>query len=87
MQNSLTRDPFNFELALIRVGMVAAEDIRETIIKGGTSKQKFPKRSSLTMALYQALKGDRKGSGGNSDTDKPLVLSGSLLNAITYKLE
>lgn len=87
MQNSLARDLFNFDLALIRVGMVAAEDIRETIVKGGTSKQKFPKRSSLTMAFYQALKGDRKGEGGNSDTDKPLVLSGSLLNAITYKLE
>ena len=87
MQNSLARDLFNFDLALIRVGMVAAEDIRETIVKGGTSKQKFPKRSSLTMALYQALKGDRKGSVGNSDTDKPLVFSGSLLNAITYKLE
>ena len=63
-----------------------------TISSGGTSKEKFPERSSLTLELYRqraeakGRKGKSKG-GGNLMTAKPLVLTGKLLNSIGYEVK
>lgn len=84
-----TRDK---EKALAILGRQAADDVRMTITSGGTSKEKFPERSSLTLELYRqraeakGRKGKSKG-GGNFMTAKPLVLTGKLLNSIGYEVK
>lgn len=78
------RDP---EKALTLVGQKAAEDVRQTIIKGGTSDEKFPSRSPLTLALLQAQSaGHRVSKPSATATDKPLQLSGALLNSIAFEV-
>lgn len=82
-----TRDK---EKALAILGTQAADDVRMTIKRGGTSKEKFPERAPLTMELYrQQSKGKgRKGNGGgNASTTKPLVLTGKLLNSIGFEVK
>lgn len=80
--------------ALAVVGTIAQQDITETIARGGTSKEKFPERSELTMALLdQAQKGRKRPSGKNasgasaSNRTQPLVLTGKLLNAIKFDVK
>lgn len=83
-----TGDP---DQALDAVGAVAVGDIMNTIASGGTSKEKFEKRSPLTMALLKAsaeghdARGRNAAGKSNSTTDQPLVLNGNLLNSIGYK--
>lgn len=87
LMRSMGRDLFDLDLALTRVGVVAVEDIKQTIVRGGTSQQTFARRAPMTLALYEAFRRGRKGKGGNDTTDKPLVLSGVLLNSISFQLE
>lgn len=90
LQNALakTGDPVK---ALDTVGAIAVNDVMNAIASGGTSKEKFERRSPLTMAMLEASAKDHKASGknvagkSNSNTDKPLVLTGRLLNSIGYK--
>lgn len=78
--------------ALETVGMMAKNDIQQTIVSGGTSSERFPRRSPLTMALLgQNMKGHKANGknlvgGGASATDKPLVLTGRLLNSIDFRI-
>ena len=86
LQNALKRD-WDPEKALTLVGQKAAEDVRQTIIKGGTSDEEFPRRSPLTLALLQAQSTSHKASTPSATaTDKPLQLSGALLNSITFEV-
>lgn len=78
------------EKALAILGRQAADDVRMTITSGGTSKEKFPERSSLTLELYRQRaesKGRKSKGGGNLSTAKPLVLTGKLLNSIGYEVK
>lgn len=76
------------------VGTVAVDDVRETIRKGSTRLQRFPRRSPLTMALYDAmLRGKKKPSGKNVNdranirTTKPLEFSGALSHSIAFEVK
>ena len=73
--------------ALVEVGQIAQSDIQNTIADGKTSKEEFPRRSKLTMAIYAAQAEDHKtdGTGGISG-DKPLFKTGVLMNSISYNL-
>lgn len=73
--------------ALVEVGQIAQFDIQSTIADGKTSKEEFPRRSKLTMAIYAAQAEDHKtdGTGGISG-DKPLFKTGVLMNSISYNL-
>jgi hypothetical protein len=78
------------EKALAILGRQAADDVRMTITSGGTSKEKFPERSSLTMELYRQkaeAKGRKGKGGGNLTTAKPLVLTGKLMNSIGFQVK
>ena len=78
------------EKALAILGRQAADDVRMTITSGGTSKEKFPERASLTLELYRQKaesKGRKSKGGGNLMTAKPLVLTGKLLNSIGYEVK
>lgn len=86
LKNALKHD-WDPEMALTNVGTVAAEDVRQTIIKGGTSDEEFPRRSPLTMALLQAQSDGHKVSASSATaTDKPLQLSGALLKSIAFEV-
>lgn len=80
----------NATTALKLAGTQAAQDVRETIRKGGTRTQQFPERSPLTMELINPAKGKtRKGkaSKANATTTKPLMLTGRLLNSIHFEVK
>lgn len=73
--------------ALVAVGLQAKTDVQETINNGGTSKEKFEKRSGLTQKIYARESMDHVTDGtGGIEGDKPLFKTGTLLNAITFKL-
>lgn len=73
--------------ALELVGMEAVDDIRNTLSSGGTRNLKFPPRSPLTMALYQAIAaGHQKDGSGNYSTMQPGVVTGTLLKAIAFQV-
>lgn len=77
----------NIKAALSLVGMQASADIRQTLVDGGTKLDTFDRRAKLTMELYEReAKGHASDGSGNMHTDKPLVKTGSLLNAIGYQL-
>ena len=77
----------NIEAALSLVGMKASADIRQTLVDGGTKLDTFDRRAGLTMELYEReAKGHAADGTGNMHTDKPLVKTGNLLNAIGYQL-
>lgn len=77
----------NIETALNLVGMQASADIRQTLVDGGTKLDTFDRRAGLTMELYERETDGHASDGtGNLNTDKPLVKTGSLLNAIGYQL-
>lgn len=76
----------HIDLALNLVGIKATDDIKETLIKGGTKLDTFDRRAKLTMELYEGEAAEHETDGtGNLQTDKPLVKTGSLLNAIGYR--
>ena len=83
--NSLTK-------ALQLVGMTAQGDIQATIRNGGTSTEKFPRRSPMTMEILRKnaegheARGKNVSGGGASATDQPLILSGRLLNSISFEI-
>lgn len=88
MRKALSAD-WDAGKALSLVGRTATEDIRQTIVKGGTSKQQFDRRAPLTMELLKAdanSKGVKSEKGSASATDKPLQVSGALLNSIAFKV-
>ena len=74
------------------VGKDAVNDIRATIQAGGTSRKKFDKRKPMTLELYKQAakeKGHRikKGDVSNTNTDKPLMNTGALFDAISFWVE
>lgn len=85
--------PDEFLTALQLTAQKAAEDFRDTVRNGGTSKVKFEDRAPLTMELYQqqsatTSKGNaRRINGGNVSTTQPLVKTGAMLNAIGWNLK
>lgn len=73
--------------ALQLVGMQASGDVKQTLINGGTERDSFNPRSGLTMELYaQEAAGHSTDGTGNLETDKPLVKTGTLLNAIGFQI-
>ena len=90
LKNKLT-ETGSPEAALDAVGAQAVNDIWNTIVSGGTSKEKFAKRSPLTMAMLKEDAKRHKASGKNtsaksaSTTDQPLVLTSLLRDSIGYK--
>lgn len=79
--------PDNAYKALLVTAIKASEDIKATMINGGTSDGKFHDRKPLTQALYSAQAGGREKDGtGNIEGPKPLIKSGALLNSIGYQL-
>lgn len=74
------------DVALNLVGIKACDDIKETLVNGGTKLDTFDRRAGLTMELYEREAADHQTDGsGNLETDKPLVKTGSLLNAISCR--
>lgn len=85
--NAFVKYGYDTEKALALLGMVAVDDIKATILNGGTPKARFALRSDLTMELYRRQsEGKSKDGAGNVDSNKPLVLTGRLLNAISFEL-
>lgn len=85
---------FDITHSLGVMGLMATDDIKQTIREAGIPAGSFPKRSELTMALMQA-RGEMdkakkaKGKGtlpNNVMTTKPLTLSGVLQSSITWKV-
>lgn len=78
--------------SLALVGEQAAQDIRDTLVMGGTASKKFDKRKPMTMSLLELESRGKKASNGsvavsNSNTEKPLVRTGLLLKSISYKIQ
>lgn len=91
LQRALKRD-FSPTQALALVGEQASQDVRTTIARGGTSEEKFPERSGITMELYSPPKSKRKlgknqAAVGGATRTQPLVLTGKLLNAIRFDVK
>lgn len=77
----------NAGAALQATAMRAADDIKQTMISGGTSKEQFEDRSPLTMEMYAKQAAGHNADGtGNISGAKPLVKTGALLNSIGYQL-
>ena len=79
----------DLEKVLARVGMAAVADIQNTIATGGVDGEQFPRRSPLTMLLYEIYRqeGKNKGDGsGGSYGDKPLFNTGRLHGSISFEL-
>ena len=86
--NAFMRHQGDLELALAEVGMIAANDVQQTIVNAGIDGEQFPRRSPLTQKLYEIYQQDHKTDGlGNLSGDKPLVSSGLLLASISYQLD
>lgn len=79
--------------ALLMVGQIAQQDVKTTIANNGTSKEKFPDRSEVTLAIYsqQDTETDsgrprERDSTGGLDREQALVKTGTLLASIGYWL-
>lgn len=77
--------------ALLACGMMAAQDIRETVLTGKiTNGEKLERRSELTLAMYAgaAEKGGHKmnKTPNQTTTDKPMYKTGHLAASIGYDL-
>ena len=80
--------------AFTTLGEIVKADIRETIKQGGCPAGSFPKRSPLTMAMFEALGENqkvRKIQGGeslpnNTTTTQALILNGKLFASIDMKV-
>lgn len=85
---------FDITYSLKTMGQAAVDDIVQTIDNAGIPAGSFPKRSALTMALFEAtgeIAKVRKAKGGgklanNVNTTKPLTLTGVLRTSIQAKV-
>ena len=86
-KNAFVQYNGDLELALSAVGMRAKEDIQNTIRTAQVDGEVFPRRSPLTMKLYEIYNQDHETDGtGNRSGDKPLMDTGLLLSSISYQL-
>ncbi len=77
----------NAGAALQATAMKAADDIKQTMIRGGTKLEQFEERAPLTQELYaQQAAGHNTDGTGNISGAKPLIKTGALLNSIGYQL-
>lgn len=77
--------------ALLRCGMLAAQDIRDTVINGQiTNGEKLERRSDLTMAMYAgaAERGRHKTdkTPNQTTTAKPMYKTGRLAASIGFDI-
>lgn len=80
--------------AFTTLGDVVVADIQKTINEGGCPAGSFPKRSPLTMAMFEALGENKKvrkiqrgeSLPNNTTTTQPMRLSGELLTSISMKV-
>ena len=86
--------PTGVEKSVLYMARLAQVDVQETIRNNGTPREKFPERSPLTLALYEAWDGvsskgrKRKISGDSgSKRSQALIKTGTLLGAIGYQVE
>lgn len=86
--------PKRLRKALQEVAKEAVADIQATINNNGTSKERFPDRSPLTLELYKnnyrftaSGKKRRRQKGAGSTSTKALVDSAKMLHAVGYELE
>lgn len=85
----ITDAPYEkIEQALRVIGQIAVQDVMETIRNGGTSQEKFAKRSGFTQELYKKqLQGHKtNGTPNNMETDRPLTKQGWLMQSIKFDL-
>ncbi len=84
-----TEDIFTaHEKALNLVGLLATQDIQETLVSGGTKKMKFAKRSPLTMAILKAIANGHQSDGsGTTASEQSGNLSGLLAKSIGFEIE
>lgn len=78
--------------ALTIVGIEASQDVREAIRTGGTKDGKFPDRAEMTMELIKPAKekqrkGKNRSSTATATSKQPLVLTGKLLNSISFEVK
>lgn len=77
----------DLEKSLQMMGMLAVQDIQETIRNNGTATHKFPLRSPLTMAMLQADdEGKGDGTVSNSNRQEALMRTGMLLKNISFEI-
>lgn len=75
------------EKALNFIGLLATQDIQQTLINGGTSKMKFAKRSPLTMAILSArANGHQSDGSGTTASAQAGNLSGMLVKSIGFEI-
>lgn len=80
--------PDGVMLGLQLVGMKATEDLKQTLIDGGTDKEKFPERAPLTLRLYaNQSKGHKQDGSGNASNPRPLIKTGAMLNALGFQID
>lgn len=76
------------EKALNLIGLLATQDIQETLVSGGTKKMKFAKRSPLTMAILKAKANGHQSDGtGTTASAQSGNLSGMLVKSIGFEIE
>lgn len=82
------------EKAIELAARQAQSDIQETIQNNGTKEERFPDRSSLTLAIYASqdsltARGNKRNieSTSGSARSQALVKTGKMLNAIQYEIE
>lgn len=75
------------EKALNFIGLLATQDIQQTLINGGTSKMKFAKRSPLTMTILSArANGHQSDGSGTTASAQAGNLSGMLVKSIGFEI-
>lgn len=86
----LDENPINkIHQALVAMGLVAQQDLKDTILEGAVEGEKLARRSELTLLLYaNQAQGHRMDNTPNqTTTDKPLYRSGLLASSIVFDLE
>lgn len=84
-----TEDIFTaHQKALNMVGLLATQDIQQTLINGGTSKMKFAKRSPLTQAILAGrANGHQSDGSGTTASAQAGNLSGMLVKSVGFEIE
>lgn len=84
------RQGFPLQEALVAAGAVLAGDMQQGIKQGGFAGTKYEPRSPMTKEI-NAAKSSRKGKKAEASSgygrNEPLLVQGTLLNAINYELD
>ena len=93
---SMKATDFDVQKSLGLVGEQMADNLRESILKGGFAqnspvtlllKDRFPMGDYTAKDYWQAIDDVEKGMSAGGGNSKPLVWTGTLLRSISYKVE